>query len=181
MNSEINVLKHTLYLLFFVVITLMLFFLLIIPSYRELKLSNIELAKEEVYTESVLATQKRYSDDYQKLNDEKKFKSVAFSVGYSIEKFQSYSNKNIENLEITELKSEDYLENFIKTTYKLRGAVSSPEHFYKFLSNLKKYENVIEVQYPIEFKMDSGKLWVSLIVSVCNDIKLKVEKKREKA
>ena len=172
-NNELNILKHTLYFLIFVIVTLMLFFMLIIPSYRELKLSNIELAKENIYADSVLQSQKMYSDDFKKLNDEKKFKSISFYSHFNIEKFKEFTAQNIKDLEIKKLKNENYLDNFIKTSYQIKGMIQSPESFYQMLLQLKKYENVIEVKYPIEFEMMNGNLWVSIVISVCNDVSIK--------
>jgi len=171
-NNEINILKHTLYFLFFIILTLFLFFWMIIPSYRDFKINNITYKKEKSYLSSVKKSESKYIATLKDLKSKNRNQTSAFSKKFNKELFIKANSKFFKNLTVKVFETKPFLEEFQKQHIRVEGLITSPKEFYSFIDNLKQNDIIIEIHYPIEFKVAKDMIETKIDISICSELEI---------
>lgn len=164
--KKVNLLKNIYWFVLFLSIVFGLFFGLITPSIKEYRVKNLDL-KDSV--EKVLNTQKEY-DTYKKemtkIKDENRNMLIAFQNKFTEDNVLNIVKSKIKDMEIVKTKTDSSDSEFIKHEYTLTGTINSPSKFYDLLNSINKAENIIELDFPIEFSKDETKITNQFIIRV---------------
>jgi hypothetical protein len=166
-----------LFFIFFITVSLSLFFLLVIPSYKDLKFSVIKGSK---ITKELKVT-KEQEQNYIKMQKEllQTNQSIvnAFSNEYSQKEFEKNLKQYFDDVDIKLVGSLVYNKIFIKKILKISTTIQTPTNLYNFFKSLDTSRYITEINYPINFRKVNNKIAVEFNLAIYQYIKPKQERK----
>jgi hypothetical protein len=150
-KSDISLIKNIIFL--FITITLLtsVILLLVIPKLEDYKTNSINSRQNMAKLNIIKTDYDKTLKEFTKLQTESKAMLDSFQNNFSISKFLKDTNQFFQNSSINEI-SEDNNNTYFKVyEFEATSDIKTPTTFYKFLEYLSKYENIIEVDFPIIF------------------------------
>jgi len=148
----IDVIKNSLFFALSIILTVLIIAFIISPSIKTFKYAKSQYFSTEAEFKNV---QKQYKEILRSLdilkNKNKKI-LTALQTPFNKKDFINFAKKYMTITNIKELNTSVYKEDFIKTSYLITALIKSPENFYEFVDNIKNYQNIIRVYFPIDFE-----------------------------
>jgi hypothetical protein len=166
MRGEINILKHMIFFIIFIVTTLGLFFMLVIPIYKDLKSSNITSTKSTKELKMVTKQEDEYKALFKETQSAKLNIIEAFDETYNEEKIKANLSKELIEPTITVIKSESFKEIFHKKLINIKAKIKSPAHLYRYFDSLDKNSYISEINYPINFLKEGDLIVVEFNLAI---------------
>ncbi len=150
--KEFNALKLLSFLFVFIVVVFLIIFILIVPDIKKLKEAKYKNRQVESifqYTNNNLQNKIKELKDL-KLNNLKIIR--AFDSSFREKDFLNYSKKFFIFVKLTKDKNKKSDGNFTQYDFHTVSKISNPTVFYKFLTDINRYDNIIQVDFPISMK-----------------------------
>jgi len=165
-SSEINILKHMIFFIFFIVTSLALFFMLVIPQYKNLKKSNIKNQKSSKELKLIEKQEKKYILLHKDTLSSKLNIVNAFDSVYDKDILLKDLEKEMIEPKITQINQVIYNEIFNKKTLNIKAKIKSPLSLYKYFESLDKSKYITEINYPINFRKVGDLIAVEFNLSI---------------
>jgi len=169
---EINVLKLLIFLFVFIVLSFLIIFIFIVPDIKNLRNAKLEHAR--VYNAYTFNKNKLNS----KIKDLKDLKYnnlkiiQAFDNKFNEKDFVKFAKKYFKNASLKKEITKPYKQNFIKYSFNTVSKITAPTIFYKFLTDINRYNNIVQADFPIHMQA------VGNDINTTFDLKVFVLKKR---
>lgn len=154
--EDIDIIKLLIYVIIFLIISAVMIFSFIVPNIKEYR------QIESTYISSqnaLLKIQKNFENTLNQLHEIEKtneFTIKSLNNKFSEISFTTFANKYFNNVSLNELPKKDQKDDFYRYELNVTSAMNTPSKFYNFLDDLKKYENVVKVDFPINMKSDGN-------------------------
>ena len=154
--EEIDIVKLLLFLLIFVVISMVLIFAVIVPDIKAYKQAKAEHRSQFMTTSRVENILSEKEKELKKLSSDNRKILDAFSNTFDEERFIRYSSQFFNDVTLAKVTKEEYQGEFAMYELNVSSSLKSPQNFYAFLEGLNRYENIVKADFPIEMKTDNG-------------------------
>ena len=152
--NGIDVIKNALFFVLFLLITLLFVAVIIAPAVKKFKKDKKLYYQTKSEYEVTLDKYKQNLKELNAMKEKNKRVLLNLKRDFSIENFKMFAKKYMQIESIKKDKTEVVKKYFLKTPFKIKASISSPEDFYKFINALEKYKYLLEVEYPIILKKD---------------------------
>ena len=150
--KNIGILKLLIFLFIFVFVTFLIIFLFIVPSIKELRSAKIQNAKAYSRYSYAINQQKSKESELKKLKYNNLKIIRAFDTKFKENEFLKFSKKYFKQVSIKKDKSKVYKKDFILYDFNTLSKMTDPTVFYKFLTALNRYDNIIQADFPIQMQ-----------------------------
>jgi hypothetical protein len=164
--EKIDIVKLLLYLMIFIVVSLSMVLLLIIPNIKEYRASKAIYKKALVHKMRVQSVLNDREEEYAKLKDDNIRHITAFMHKFSGENFIKYTNQFFTEASLKEIDKKGYKKEFTEYSLNVSSSLQSPTNFYTFLEGLNRYENIVQADFPIHMESNASKISSSFTIKV---------------
>jgi hypothetical protein len=158
--------KSLIYSLIFLILTFILLLFFIIPGIKEYKSKKAEY--EMSLSKGTILNDKKddFNASIEKFYSENSKTIEAFEKEFDLESFKKFSGKYFKNIKIIKIDEGSSGINFVM--YKFSAALQSknPVNFYHFIEDLKNYDSVIEINFPIVLDSLQDRISISFHMKV---------------
>lgn len=164
--EKIDIVKLLMYLLVFIVVTLVMILFVIAPNVKEYRTSKTVYEKAYVHkirVESILADR---NIELNNLNNENKHVITSFMKKFSTANFKKYAGKFFTQVSLVEVDKKTHKKEFVEYELKVSSSLKSPSNFYLFLEGLNQYENIIQADFPIRMESNASKISSTFTIKV---------------
>ena len=158
--EEIDIVKLLLFLLIFVVISMVLIFALIVPDIKMFKQAKAEHRSQYMTTSRVENILSEKEKELKQLSSDNRKVLDAFANTFDESRFIRYTMQFFDDVTLAKIKKEDTPQEgeFVMYELNVTSSLKSPNNFYEFLEGLNRYENIVKADFPIEMKTHDGKI-----------------------
>ncbi len=152
MIRGINILKLLIFLFIFIVISFLIIFIFIVPDIKNLR--NAKIEHKRTYNIYIFNKNKLNS----KIKDLKNLKYnnlkiiQAFDNKFNEKDFIKFAKKYFKDATLKKEATKPYKQNFIKYSFNTVSKITTPTVFYKFLTDINRYDNIIQADFPIHMQ-----------------------------
>jgi len=164
--EKIDIVKLLIYLLIFIVMTLFMILVVIVPNVKELRASKSLHNTAQVHkmrVENILNDRKI---EFSELNSENRRAIISFMHKFSVENFIKYAGGFFTQVSLVELDKKAYKKEFIEYELRVSSSLESPVNFYLFLEGLNRYENIVQADFPIHMESNNSKITALFAIKV---------------
>lgn len=143
-----------------IVIILLLFAFFIfmaIPSVNYYKKQNSSYNEVKAEYENIKQKHQTALDRLLELKSKNRRAIEAFANEFDDKKFLNYLTTMFEEVEFNKVEPKES-EKFLRYEIEVSTSMQTPMKFYKFLSDINQYSNILEAEFPIRFEMVEGRL-----------------------
>lgn len=154
--EDIDIVKLLIYIVIFLAVSVVMIFVFIVPNIKEYR------QIEATYTSSqnaLLKIQKNFEGTLGELHDIEKTNEFTFKSlnnKFNEISFITFASKYFDNVSLNELPQKDANDEYYRYELNVTSAMNTPSKFYNFLDELKTYDNVVKVDFPINMKSESS-------------------------
>lgn len=148
----IDVIKNFLFFALFIFLTLLSIGVLIAPSIRIFKKYQNEYYKTKSEFEELKNTYLQKNKELKKLQKGNRKILAALNRDFDKNNFKNFASKYMNIINVKEINSSIYKNDFIKTSYMVSAIIKTPKNFYDFIDALKNYKYVIRAYFPVNFE-----------------------------
>ncbi len=164
--EKIDIVKLLLFLMIFIVVSLSMVLLLIIPNVKDYRASKAVYKKAFVHKMRVQSVLNERHEEYLKLKEENRRPITAFMHKFSSDNFIKYTNQFFTEAKLQEIEKKGYKKEFTEYSLNVSSALQSPTNFYKFLEGLNRYENIVQADFPIHMESNASKITSNFTIKV---------------
>ena len=150
--KNIGILKLLIFLFVFVLVTFLIIFLFIVPSVKDLRNAKITNAKAYSRYSYARNQQKSKESELKKLKYNNLKIIRAFDTKFKESEFIKFSKKYFKEVSLKKDKSRIYKKDFIVYDFNTLSKMTDPTVFYKFLTDINRYDNIIQADFPIQMQ-----------------------------
>lgn len=164
--EKIDIVKLLLYLLIFIVVTLFMILIVIVPNVRDYRASKSVYKKAFIHkmrVENVLAER---NNELSTLNTENRRAITSFMHKFSTDNFIKYASTFFKEVSLVKIEKKSYKKEFVEYELRVSSSLKSPTNFYKFLEGLNRYENIIQADFPIRMESNESKISSAFTIKV---------------
>lgn len=164
--EKIDIVKLLLYLLIFIVATLFIILIVIVPNIKEYRASKVVYKKAFVHkmrVENVLADR---DTELRNLSVKNRRAITSFVHKFSTDNFIKYAGKFFNKVSLIEVEKKGYKKEFVEYELRVSSSLKSPTNFYNFLEGLNRYENIIQADFPIHMESNSSTISSAFTIKV---------------
>jgi hypothetical protein len=150
--KNINILKLLSFLFAFVLIVFFIIFVFIVPDIKRLKsakIANKQIGNVYRHTNDILRAK---TNELKGLKRRHSKIIKAFNNRFNETAFLKFSQKYFSYARLTKDKKSDYKQDFVRYSFNTVSKMSDPTVFYRFLTDINNFSNIIQVDFPIEMK-----------------------------
>jgi hypothetical protein len=165
-NSSKSTMKFLIYMSIFIVIVLAFVLLYVMPSIKEYKSAKSEYFYTNEENSQLEIKKNDILEQLKKLKSDNKNVITHFYRDFNSSKFHTLVQKYFENISLEKLQSKS--DNSALEIYKFNATVkeNNPRMLYNFINDLKSYENIIKINFPIEISTRDRNLNIDFHISV---------------
>ena len=164
MKNKSSFIKQLLFLLAFLIVLVIFLLVYIIPELKEYKSNKVVLKKYEKLYKNELKIAEKLKIKQESLEKTHKQEIDRSNKDVNIKKLKSHISEIFNNCEIIPLDS--------NTTFNIVVEVTKNKQIYTFIKSLESYENLVKINFPIEYKKDKKINIFSLKVTIVkNELK----------
>jgi len=150
--KNIGILKLLIFLFIFVFVVFVVVFVFIVPSIKELRNAKISHTKAYGRYSYALNEQKSRENELKKLKHDNLKIIRAFETNFKADDFLKFSKKYFKQVSLSKEKSKVYKKDFTVYDFHTTSQINEPAVFYKFLTDINRYDNIIQADFPIQMK-----------------------------
>lgn len=155
--KELKLIRLLVGVIAIIILLFLLFILLAIPSVNYYKKQNTTHLEVKEKFETVRQNHEETVQTLKELKTKNKNKVDAFANSFDENSFMRYMQDIFDKVEFS--KEEPLQEDkFVRYKIKVTTSMQTPMKFYRFLSDVNRYSNILEAEFPIEFEMVDGNL-----------------------
>jgi len=154
----IDIVKNFLLFVLFFVIFITLLVILVAPTIKKFKEIKAQYYKTKIELQKTEDKLNKNTAQYRQLYKNNKKIILAYKTDFNKAQFIDFAKKYMKIIKIKKIDETIYKNNFIKTSYLVTAILNSPTGFYKLVENLKYYNLVLKVYFPIVFKAKNNKI-----------------------
>lgn len=150
--EDIDIVKLLIYIVIFLVICAVMIFSFIVPNIKEYRQIEATYASSQ---HALLKIQKNFENTLSELNNIEKtneFTLKSLNNKFNEISFIAFASKYFDNVNLNELPKTDENDEFYRYELNVTSAMNTPSKFYNFLDDLKTYDNIVKVDFPINMK-----------------------------
>lgn len=158
--EEIDIVKLLLFLLIFVIISMVLIFALIVPDIKTYKQAKAEHRSQFMTTSRVENILSEKEKELKQLSSDNRKILNAFTNTFDENRFIKYTTQFFDDVTLARVKKEEVPQEggFVMYELNVTSSLKSPNNFYEFLEGLNRYESIVKADFPIEMKTEEGKI-----------------------
>jgi len=164
--EKIDIVKLLLYLLIFIVVTLFMILIVIVPNIKEYRASKVVYKKAFVHKMRVENVLTDRDNELRNLSTENRRAITSFVHKFSTDNFIEYAGKFFNKVSLIEIEKKDYKKEFVEYELKVSSSLKSPTNFYNFLEGLNRYENIIQADFPIQMESNASTISSTFTIKV---------------
>jgi hypothetical protein len=164
--EKIDIVKLLLYLLIFIVATLFMILIVIVPNIKDYRASKVVYKKAFVHKMRVENVLLDRDNELRNLNIENRRAITSFMHKFSTDNFIKYAGKFFNEVSLVEVEKKEYKKEFVEYELRVSSSLKSPTNFYDFLEGLNRYENIIQADFPILMESDSSTISSAFTIKV---------------
>lgn len=164
--EKIDIVKLLLYLLIFIVSTLFMILIVIVPNIKDYRASKIVYKKAFVHKMRVESVLTDRDNELRNLSTENRRAITSFVHKFSTDNFIKYAGKFFNEVTLVEVEKKGYKKEFVEYELRVSSSLKSPTNFYDFLEGLNRYENIIQADFPIRMESNESKISSAFTIKV---------------
>ncbi|MDF1881953.1 hypothetical protein JHD50_11705 [Sulfurimonas sp. MAG313] len=167
---KIHISRQMIYIVTLAVVFLFFVFLFafafLIPSGKDYRLARLESKKISYQTNSIQEEYDKVFKHFKGLQKDHRHILKAYKNIFNPERFVQMNEKYFESFSLSELTPHARDENFAVYEVNTSSLIQSPQGFYDFLDGVNKSDNIIAINFPIDFKRDANLIKSSFTMHV---------------
>ncbi len=136
----------------FVFVVFLIVFLVLVPSIKELRNTKIQNAKAYNRYSYALNQQSSKERELKKLKYNNLKIIRAFDTKFKESEFLNFAKKFFKQVSLKRDKSRVYKRDFILYDFNTVSKIADPTVFYRFLTDINRYDNIIQADFPIQMQ-----------------------------
>lgn len=164
--EKIDIVKLLLYLLIFIVVTLVMVLFVIVPNIKDYRSSKTVYKKAFVHKMRVENVLQDRDLELSNLTTTNRRAITSFLHKFSTDNFIKYAGKFFEEVSLVEVNKKEYKKEFVEYELKVSSTLKSPTKFYDFLEGLNRYENIIQADFPIQMESNVSTISSAFTIKV---------------
>ncbi len=165
-NSGDSTVKFLIYVLLFLIFILMILLLFIIPNIKSYKSNKSDLKNYTSQNKHLSQKQVKLSQDIESYKKEHSELLKSFSDDFNETHFLTYAKKYFSNVSLKENPTTDKKSQFKVYSFKATSLSKTPNDFYKFIDDLKQYDSIIKINFPITIISNKNNIDLSFNMSI---------------
>jgi len=161
----IDVIKNSLFFVFYIIFTLFIIAAILAPSVRIFKQTKNIYFNTKNEFEITKTQYETLLKDIKKLKKENKKILKALKRDFNIKDFKKFAKQYIKIYSIKKEKTTPF-KDFIKTSYLIKAMIKSPKNFYDFIDASKNYKNLIRIYFPFDFVKNKNDINLTFKIEV---------------
>jgi 5-carboxymethyl-2-hydroxymuconate isomerase len=153
--EKINYVKLLGFLFAFILITLALITMLILPNIKRYRVAKSKYNQAFVHKTRVQAVLDQREEELKKLLSANRKIFDSFGHKFSQKEFEVFANKFFSKTVLKEVKQFTHKKEFKVYELNVTSSLKTPVNFYKFLDGLNHYQNIIQADFPIDLKSNN--------------------------
>ncbi len=150
--KNINILKLLTFLFIFIFVVFSIVFIFIVPDIKKLKTARFKSKKAYnvySYTNNTLKSKEK---ELKELKHDNLKIIRAFDNSFDKNDFLKFSKKYFIYAKLIKNEKKTYKKDFIQYSFNTVSKIADPAVFYKFLTAINSYDNIIQVNFPIHMR-----------------------------
>lgn len=164
--EKIDILKLLIYLLVFIIVTLFMILVVIVPNVQHYRFSKKSHSKALIYKTRVENILGDRNVELSNLNSANIRAITSFVRKFSTDNFIKYTGQFFTKVSLIEVNKKSHKKEFIEYELKVSSSLNSPTKFYQFLEGLNRYENIVQADFPIELESNDSQISSTFTVKV---------------
>lgn len=164
--EKIDIVKLLLYLLIFLVTTLFMVLIVIVPNIKEYRASKTVYKKAFIHKARVQNVLADRDAEFGELNTQNRRAITSFVHKFSTDNFIKYAGNFFKEVSLVEVEKKEYKKEFIEYKLSVSSSLKSPSSFYTFLEGLNRYENIVQADFPIQMESNSSTISSTFTIKV---------------
>lgn len=160
--DEFDFFKLLLYVLAFIGICALLILFLFLPILKEYRANSIRLNSQNYINNNMYNKLTASQARLRALQEENNISLSQMQTPFNEEKFMSLLQKHFKNVNLKFTQDTQKQDSY----YDIEGYIANPKEFYAFIEDLKQYESVLKISYPLELKGDNENIKIAFSVSI---------------
>lgn len=156
--EKIDILKLLIFLLLFIIVTLFMILVVIVPNIKEYRASK-KIYKtaylHKVRVQNMLNDRKK---ELKNLRSQNRKIITSFSNKFSTKNFLDYTGTYFTKVALKEVGKKGHKNEFIEYKLRVTSSLKTPTNFYDFLTGLNRYDNIIQADFPITMEANGTKI-----------------------
>ncbi len=168
-KRDVTLIKNLIFLIITIAILVLLILSLVIPNLKKYKINSLNSRQNMAKLNIIKTEYDKSLVEFNKLQTDSKLMLESFQAVFSIPKFLKDTNQFFQNSSINEITQDDNNNSYFKMyEFEATSDIKTPVTFYKFLEYLSKYENIVEVDFPITFNSKANLISAKFRLKVHN-------------
>ncbi len=158
--------KFLIYLLIFLIVVFAFVFLFVIPEIKGYQGAKSEYGLNIKQHNKLQIEQKELTSRLATVKKENKDIIDIFSQEFNVSKFETYSKKYFDDVNLTKINSD--INSSALKIYKFNATIraQNPKQFYSFVKELKNYKGLAKINFPITISSQNSLLEINFHMSV---------------
>jgi predicted PurR-regulated permease PerM len=158
--------KFLIYLLIFLILVFAFVFLFVTPQIKGYQSAKSEYTFNTKQSNTLQKEQKELTSQLEKIKKENKNIIDIFSQEFNVTKFKEFSKKYFDDVQLTKINSD--INNSALKIYQFNATIKAqnPKQFYNFVKELKKYNGLAKIKFPITISSQNNFLKINFHMSV---------------
>ena len=150
----------------FLIIVFVFAFAFLIPSGKAYRVARLDTKKVSYQVDSIQAEYDNVYDDLKTLQADNRHVISAYKSIFNPERFTKMYRPHFKSFTLSELSTHSQDGEFAVYEVNTSSLIQSPQGFYDFLDGVNKSDNIIGVNFPIDFKRDGDLIKSSFTMHV---------------
>ncbi len=164
--EKINYIKLLIFLFVFIVTTLVLITVLILPNIKSYRSARGEYNQAMVHKTRVQEVLNQRDKEMKQLLLANRKIFDSFGHKFSQKEFINFSNQFFKKVTLKEVKQSKHTNEFRVYELNVTSSLKTPVKFYKFLDGLNHYQNIVQADFPIDLKSNGDLIYSSFKIKV---------------
>jgi len=138
----------------FLIIVFVFAFAFLIPSGKAYRVARLDTKKVAYQVDTIQAEYDKVYENLKSLQKENRHVISAYKSIFNPERFTKMYRPHFKSFTLSKLSAHSQDEEFAVYEVNTSSLIHSPQGFYDFLDGVNKSDNIIGVNFPIDFKRD---------------------------
>ena len=167
---KFHISRQMIYILAMAVVFLMIVFIFafafLIPTGKEYRVARLDVKKISYQVDTIQNEYDKVYDNLKTLQTDNRHIITAYKSIFNPERFVKMNSSYFKSFTLSKLSTHSEDEEFAVYEVNTSSLIESPQGFYDFLDGVNKSDNIIGVNFPIDFKRDANLIKSSFTMHV---------------
>lgn len=152
--EDIDIAKLLIFITIFLIVNILMIFGFLVPNIKDYKQIQAEHSSQKSALAKINKNFQNTLDELKDIEKSNEFTLKSINNKFDEKLFIVFASQFFENVQLSKIHSEN--SDFYRYKLNVSTSMDTPSRFYEFLDALKRFENVVKIDFPITMKAENS-------------------------